>query len=124
MTYGVFSPIESNLGHNYYVLFIDDYSFFAWLYPLKLKSNFYDTFIQFKKFVENQYSSRIIFFEGDGGAKFTSNFFTTHLHSSGFHHQLSCPYTLAQNGRAERKHCHMTKIGLALLFHSQTSPRF
>ena len=64
MTYGVFSPIESNLGHNYYVLFIDDYSFFAWLYPLKLKSDFYDTFIQFKKFVENQYSSRIIFFEG------------------------------------------------------------
>jgi len=118
------SPVKSNLGHNYYVLFIDDYSRFTWLYPLKLKSDFYDTFIQFQKFVENQYSSRIKFFQSDGGAEFTSNCFKTHLRTSGIHHQLSCPYTPAQNGRAERKHRHVTETGLALLFHSHTSPRF
>jgi hypothetical protein len=87
------SPVKSNLGHNYYVLFIDDYSRFTWLYPLKLKSDFYDTFIQFQKFVENQYSSCINFFQSDGGAEFTSNCFKTHLRTSGIHHQLSCPYT-------------------------------
>jgi len=118
------SPVKSNLGHNYYVLFIDDYSRFTWLYPLKLKSDFYDTFIQFQKFVENQYSSRINFFQSDGGAEFTSNCFKTHLRTSGIHHQLSCPYTPAQNSRAERKHRHVTETGLALLFHSHTSPRF
>jgi hypothetical protein len=118
------SPVKSNLGHHYYVLFIDDYSRFTWLYPLKLKSNFYDTFIQFQKFVENQYSSRINFFQSDGGAEFTSNCFKTHLRTSGIHHQLSCPYTPAQNGRAEKKHRHVTETGLAFLFHSHTSPRF
>ena len=92
------------MGFAYYVLFIDDYSRFTWLYPLKFKSDFYDTFIQFQKFVENQHSARIKIFQSDGGAEFTSNCFKTHLHTSGIHHQLSCPYSPAQNGRAERKH--------------------
>ena len=90
------SPIKSNLGFVYYVLFIDDYSHFIWLYPLKLKSDFYDTFIQFQTFVENQYSTRIKIFQSDGGAEFTSNCFKAHLRTSRIHHQLSCPYTLAQ----------------------------
>ncbi|RVW33283.1 Retrovirus-related Pol polyprotein from transposon RE1 [Vitis vinifera] len=47
-----------------------------------------------------------------------------HLRTSGIHHQLSCPYTPAQNGRVERKHRHVTETGLALLFHSHLSPRF
>ena len=118
------SPIKSNLGFVYYVLFIDDYSRFTWLYPLKLKSDFYDTFIQFQNFVENQYSTHIKIFQSDDGAVFTSNCFKAHLHTSGIHHQLSCPYAPAQNGRAERKHRHVTEISLALLFHSHTSPYF
>nr|CAN69282.1 hypothetical protein VITISV_023277 [Vitis vinifera] len=56
--------------------------------------------------------------------KFTSNCFKAHLRTSGNHHQLSCPYSPAQNGCAERKHRHVTETGLALLFHSHTSPRF
>jgi hypothetical protein len=57
------SPVKSNLGFAYYVLFIDDYSRFTWLYPLKFKSDFYDTFIRFQKFVENQHSARIKIFK-------------------------------------------------------------
>uniref|UniRef100_A0A2N9HM89 Integrase catalytic domain-containing protein n=1 Tax=Fagus sylvatica TaxID=28930 RepID=A0A2N9HM89_FAGSY len=56
--------------------------------------------------------------------EFTCNRFQDHLSTSGIHHQLSCPHTPAQNGRAERKHRHVTETGLALLFHSHTSPRF
>ena len=118
------SPVKSNLGFVYYVLFIDDYSRFIWLYPLKLKSDFYDTFIQFQNFVENQYSTRIKIFQSDGGAEFTSNCFKAHIRTFGIHHQLSCPYTPAQNDCVERKHCHVTETGLAMLFHSHTSPRF
>lgn len=40
------------------------------------------------------------------------------LTSSDIHHQMPCPNTHSQNGRAERKHGHMTEMGLALLFHS------
>ena len=41
------------------MLFIDDYSRFTWLYPLKLKSKFYDIFIHFQNLVENQHFTRI-----------------------------------------------------------------
>lgn len=110
------SPVKSNSGFLYYVIFIDDYSRFTWFYPLKFKSDFFDIFLQFQKFVENQYSSRIKVFQSDGGTEFTSTCFKTHLRNSGIHHQLSCPYTPAQNGRAERKHRHVTETGLAWPF--------
>ena len=47
------SPIKSNSGFLYYIIFIDDYSRFTWLYSLKFKSDFFDIFLQFQKFVEN-----------------------------------------------------------------------
>jgi len=118
------SPVKSNSDFLYYVIFIDDYSQFTWLYSLKFKSDFFDIFLQFQKFVENQYSSCIKVFQSDGGTEFTSTCFKTHLRNSGIHHQLSCPYTLAQNGRDERKHRHVTETGLTVLFHSHLSPRF
>ena len=68
--------------------------------------------------------SRFFVFQINGGVEFTSTCFKAHLRTSGIHHQLSCPYTPVQNGRAERKHRHVTEIGLALLFHSHLSPCF
>lgn len=53
--------------------------------------------------MENQHYARIKIFQSGGGAEFTSNCFQAHLRNSGIHHQLSCSYTPAQNGRAERK---------------------
>ena len=50
------SPVPSNLGYKYYVIFVDDHSRFTWLYPLKLKSYFYHTFLQFQKFVGSVFS--------------------------------------------------------------------
>ena len=118
------SPVKSTLGFTYYVLFIDDYSRFTWLYPLKFKFDFFDVFIQFQKFVENQHSARIKIFQSDCGTEFTNNCFKAHLRTSSIHHQLSCPHTPSQNGRAERKNRHVTETGLALLFHFHLSPRF
>lgn len=47
-----------------------------------------------------------------------------HFSASGIHHLISCPYTLARNGSAERKHRHIIKMGLALLFHSALPMKF
>lgn len=102
----------------------DDYSRFTWLYPLKLKSNFFNTFVQFQQFVENQHSARIKKFQSGGGAGYTNNCFKSHLSKFGIHHQLSCPYTLSQNGRAERKHRHITETGFTLLFHCHIQTDF
>lgn len=69
--------------------------------------------------MENQYSCKIKNFQNDGGAEFCSNRFQSQLHSLGIHHQMSYPYTPSQNGCVERKHRHVTEMGLALLFHSR-----
>ena len=108
------SPFKSTSGFIYYVLFIYDYSLFTWIYPLKLKSKFYDVFIHFQNLVENQHSTCIKNFQSDGGVEFTSNHFKAHLSTSGIHHQLSCPYAPAQNGRAKRKYRHVIETSRRL----------
>ena len=112
------------MGFTCYALFIDDYYRFTWLYPLKLKSDFFNTFLKFQKFIENQHSARIKNFQSDGGTKFTSNCFKAHLSTSIIDYQISYPYIPAQNGLAERKHHHVTETSLALLFHSHIPTHF
>ena len=43
----------------YYVIFVNDYSKFTWLYLLKFKSDVFDVFKHFKAIVENQLDTRI-----------------------------------------------------------------
>ena len=53
------SPISSVSGYKYYVIFIDNFSRFSWLYPLYAKSEVFDHFVKFKLMVENQFSTTI-----------------------------------------------------------------
>lgn len=39
------SPINSNYGFKYYVLFLDQYSHFLWVYLLKAKYDVYSKFV-------------------------------------------------------------------------------
>jgi hypothetical protein len=56
-------------GCSYYVLFIDDFFRFTWLYPIHTKSDVFQLFVQFKSLVENQFSSSIKQFQCDGGGE-------------------------------------------------------
>ena len=73
------SPISSVQGFRYYVVFIDHYSRFTWFYPLKLKSDFFSTFVMFQKLIENQLEYKIKIFQCDGGGEFISVQFLKHL---------------------------------------------
>lgn len=53
------APISYVSGFKYYVHFLDDYSRFTWIYPLKQKSDVLQAFIQFKNLVENQFNKKI-----------------------------------------------------------------
>jgi hypothetical protein len=53
------SSIASLSGCKFYVLFIDDYSRFTWLYPILNKSDVYASFVKFKLFAENLFSTTI-----------------------------------------------------------------
>lgn len=65
------SPVLSHSSFRYYIAFVDDFSRFTWLYPLKLKSDVYATFLQFQKLVENLFSSTIKCVQSNWGVNFS-----------------------------------------------------
>jgi hypothetical protein len=115
---------KSMNGCQYYVLFIDDFSRFTWLYPIHNKSDVFSIFVKFKSIVENQFSCSIKQFQSDGGGEFISNQFKNFFANNGIFHRISCPHTPQQNGLAERKHRHIMEMGLSLLAQSHLAPIF
>jgi transposase InsO family protein len=96
------SPIMSNSGFKFYLVILDDYSHYAWTFPLRHKSDVLPTLISFNAFVRTQFQVPIMSFQTDNGREFDNSasraFFATH----GIALRLTCPYTSQQNGRAER----------------------
>ena len=109
------SHITSHSGYTYYVFFIDVYSKFTWIYPLKSKSKTLFVFQQFKTMVELQLNHKIKNVQSDWGGEYKP--FTTFLSNHGITHRLICPHTHHQNGVVERKHRHIVELGLTLLHH-------
>ena len=108
------TPIISNQGFWYYAIFIDDFSRFTWLCPLKWKSDFLDCFIKSQRLVENQFNQKINVFQCNEGGKFNSNSFIDHIQNSGIELHISCWGTPQQNGVAEWKHRHLVETGCTM----------
>ena len=80
---------------------------------MKQKSETIHAFIQFKSLVENQFNKKIKALQCDGGCEF--KLVQKIAIESRIQFRMSFPYTSKQNGRAERKHRHVTELGLTLL---------
>ena len=111
-------------GCLYYVIFIDDFTRFCWLYPISNKSDVYATFVKFKILVEKQFNYPIKQLQSDNGGEYYSNIFKQFLSDTGIFHRLSCPHTSQQNDLAKRKHCHIVEMGLTLLAQSGLPKKF
>ncbi|GKD31783.1 ribonuclease H-like domain-containing protein, partial [Tanacetum coccineum] len=59
------SPIPSLSGFKYYVLFLDHYSQFVWVYPLVNKSDVMSKFVLFRSYVRTQFKCKIKAFQCD-----------------------------------------------------------
>ena len=93
----------------YYVIFVNDFTQYTWLYPLRHKFDFYNCFLKLQAFVEKHFDRKIKTFQCDGKSEFTSNNFTNHLLKCEIKQQVSCPYRPEHNGLAERKHQHIVE---------------
>ena len=67
--YGRF-PMKSVDGYDSFITFIDDYSHFGYIYPIKEKSEALDKFKIFKAEVENQHSLKIKVVRSDRGEEY------------------------------------------------------
>lgn len=65
----------SNSRFKFYVIFIDDFTKYTWLFPIAHKSDVFDTFRLFKLQIENHLSLKIKTFRSDGGGEFMSSRF-------------------------------------------------
>jgi len=118
------SPAPSLSGCKFYVLFVDEFSRFSWLYPLFNKSDVLSCFIKFKLLVENLIDTKIKYFQSNNGGEYTSTAFKQFLTNNGIFHRLTCPHTSQQNGIAERKHRHIVETGLTLLAQSSFPTKY
>jgi hypothetical protein len=107
------SPIKSYDGFQYYVIFVDHFTKYIWLFPIKLKSDVSSVFTRFKQVVEKFFQKPIISIYSDCGGEFTTlkSFLETH----GITHFFTPPHTPEHNGTAERRHRHVRETGLTLL---------
>jgi histone deacetylase 1/2 len=110
------ASVLSTSGAKYYVSFLDDYSKFLWLFPLKLKSDVENVFLNFQTYVEKQFDRKIKAIQSDWGGEYRR--LNTYFHKIGINHRVACPHTHQQNGSIERKHRHIVEVGLSLLAHS------
>ena len=60
----------SMLDHRFYMIFVDDFTSFKWLFLLKQKSDVFGVFVHFKSLVENQFNTKIKTLRIDGGGEF------------------------------------------------------
>jgi hypothetical protein len=109
------SPLLSNNGARYYVIFVDHFSKFTWFYLITCKYDISFIFPKFQAYVERLFDRKIKSIQMDGGGEFQKlrHLFTSH----GIHHQITCPHTHQQNGSVERKHRHIVEMGLTLMAH-------
>ena len=107
------APITSHFGYSYYVIFVDDYSKYTWLFPMKKKSDVFSIFCDFHFKAEFQFSTKLQALQLEWGGECQA--LTTYLKNHGIIHRLSCPYTPDHNGTSERKHRHLIEIAISLL---------
>ena len=112
-TYVWSSPITSIDNFKYYLVLVDHFSRYTWLYPLKTKSQVKEVFVAYKALVENKFQTKLGTLFSDNGGEFIAlrSFLATH----GVTHLTSPPHTPEHNGLAERKHRHIVETGLTLL---------
>jgi transposase InsO family protein len=109
------SPVVSVFGYRYYVLFMDDYTRYSWIFPIRLKSKVFGHFSTFAMYVKTRFSLSIKQFQSDGEKEYDNLQFKQFCATNGIVHHFSCPHTPQQNGLAERKHRHIADMGRTLL---------
>lgn len=110
------SPVHSHDNYKYYIIFVDHFTRYTWLYPLKKKSDSLETFIRFRGIVEKYFRRQIIQVFSDNGGEYDK--LHPYLVSNGISHLTSPPHTPEHNGFAERRHKHIVETALALLSHA------
>ncbi|GJW89772.1 ribonuclease H-like domain-containing protein [Tanacetum coccineum] len=118
------SSIPSLSGFKYYILFLDHYSQFVWVYPLINKPNVLSKFVLFRTYVRTQFNCEIRSLQCDHGGEFDNHNLHKLFADNGIQFRFSCPKISQQNGKSERMVCTINNLIRTLLFQANLPPTF
>ena len=96
------SRVATKGGAYYFMSIIDDYSRKVWIHLLKSKDQAMETFINWKKLLENQTGLKIKVLRTDNGLEYCSNDFNSYCTGEGILRHKTVARNPQQNGVAER----------------------
>ena len=109
-------------NYKYYLVLVDHYLRYTWLYPLKLKSQVLETFKAFRAQLENYFSAKISTLYSENGGELVA--MRKFLFEAGISHLTSPPHTPEHNGISKRKHIHVVETGLTPLTHASMKKKY
>jgi hypothetical protein len=92
--------------------------------PLRHKSEAHDHIVQFTAYANTQFSSSVRCFQTDNGTEFINSATVAFLVGRSILLRTSCPYTSAQNGKAERMLRTLNNAVRTLLIHATMPPPY
>ena len=111
-------------GKHYFVTFVNDFSRRVWVYTMKSKDEVFETFLVWKKMVENQTGRKIKVLRSDNGTEYRTDQFSIFCKKEGISQHFTVRDTPQQNGVAERMNrtllekvrCMLSNAGLGKQF--------
>jgi transposase InsO family protein len=130
---GPITPI-SREGQRYWIVIVDDFTWFPWVYFMKHKNETLAVYKQwrsdikafFRQEVEGEHFTleALEYLRSDNGGEYTSAKFRTGLRSDGVRHETSAPDTPEQNGLAERMNQTLSTLANTMLEESKLPKSF
>ena len=122
----VVGPMQtlSRSGSRYFVTFIDDYSRYVTVFPMKHKSDVFQCFLEFANRVQNHTGRPITTLRTDNGTEYRNTQFSSFCKTSGMTQQFTIPYNPSQNGVSERLNRTLLDIIRTVLIDSELPKSF
>ena len=112
------TPTTTIYGYRYYVIFIDDFSQFTWIYFLKHHSKLSRTCIEFANMIHTQFSCSIKILRTYNVLEYKDFTLFSFLSQQDTLVQRSCSHTSQQNGCVEHKHHHILDSVCVILLYA------
>src|SRR6266498_5572185 len=111
-------------GNLYYLVIVDDYSRYSWVFFLQEKSETMGIFKKFAKRAQNLFENTIVKIRSDNGSEFKNSHIDDYCDEHGIKHELSSTYTREQNSVVERKNKTLITLARSMLDEYGTSKGF
>lgn len=117
-------PVLSQGGNRYFLTIIDDFSRKVHAFPIRHKSDVFETYLRFHHRAERFLNRKVVTIRTDGGLEFCNRDFDTFLEKLGIKHEITNTYSPEMNGVAERFNLTALDGVKTLLGSSGVSKRF